>query len=181
MTLSKGEEFEDELKKSETEGSNEKLETLRQDETVSNIKEWLLQEKLLLQELKRFKPVRQPNNPNPPWEFYLLRQRQLVLQLKVLRRRIEMLGKEDEYFIELRNLSPAANRLLELLNRGVDTDYNAAAAGAKDLMLEIESVSASLEDNKKKDTLLYQTRHEEGVPETYQDAISRYFRKLSEE
>ncbi len=180
MTQSEGDELSEKLDDSETEGTDEKQETLEHDETVSTIREWLLQEKLIIQELKRFKPVKQPNNPNPPWEYYMLRQRQMIVQLKHLRRRIEFIGKKDEYFIELNKLSQIANRLLELMNRGEWTEYRAAGTSYEDLLREIEALLPE-KAPKTKEVIAYRSGKSEEVPEEYQAAIARYFQKLSEE
>jgi hypothetical protein len=152
---------------------------LQDDEIVGQIREWLLQERLLILELKKFKPVRQPNNPNPPWEYYFLRQKQILEQLKRLRRRIEFLGKKDEYFIELKKLSKIANRLLELMNTGQYTEYSAAAKTYDDLLLEIDSIpDPTTAPNS--ELASYRPDADTNVPKVYRDNIARYFERLSE-
>ncbi len=180
MTQAEGDEISQVKEESQSKGSNEKQETLQQDETISNIQEWLLQERLLLQELKRFKPVKQPTNPNPPWEYYILRQKQLIVQMKQLRRRIEFIGKKDEYFIELQKYSTFANRLLELLNRGEFTDYAAAGNAIDDLLRETD-ISMPLQNENTGQPILYRAEKEEEVPDAYQEMIAGYFKRLSEE
>ncbi|HLD50128.1 MAG TPA: hypothetical protein VJC08_02905 [bacterium] len=154
-------------------------ETLEKDQTVSAIQEWLLQEKLLIQELKKFKPVRQPNNPNPPWEYYVLRQKQLIVQLKQIRRRIDLIGKKDEYFLELRKLSQIANRLLELANAGEYTEYQAAAKSYDLLLNEIENIALTPAKDEKK-IMPYRSSRDEESPVSYGAVISHYFELLSE-
>ena len=152
--------------------------TLENDQTVSLIREWLLQEKLLIQELKRFKPVRQPNNPNPPWEYYVLRQKQQIVQLKQIRRRIEFTGKKDEFFLELRKLSKISNRLLELMNMGEYTEYPAAAK-AYDLILQ-EVTGAVPEAPQTAKKIMPSASQDEDSPDAYRAMNSRYFELLSE-
>ena len=154
-------------------------ESLKENEVVSLIREWLLQERLLIQELKRYKPVKQPNNPNPPWEYYLLRQKQLLDKLKRIRRRIEMIGKKDEYFIELRQLSKNANRLLDLINRGEYTEYEAGANAYEDLLMGMEGIAPHPE-SVHKNIMPSRLTPEEPIPASYRQAVSRYFRDLSE-
>ncbi len=150
-----------------------------EDNNVAAIREWLMQERLLIQELKKFKPVRQLNNPNPPWEFYLLRQRQLLDQIRQIRRRIEFYGKKDEYFIELRKVSKIANRLLDLLNAGEYTEYVIAGTSLDDLL---EDIRNSEERVQNKNAQLFSERavRESTVPENYRAMVDRYFQRLSE-
>ncbi|MDP3920491.1 MAG: hypothetical protein Q8R76_06780 [Candidatus Omnitrophota bacterium] len=153
---------------------------LQQEQTVEMIRDWLLQERLLIQEIKRFKPVKQENNPNPEWEYYLLRQKQLLVQLKQLRRRIEFLGKKDEYFVDLRKVSHIANRLLELMNRGEYTEYRAGAKVYEDLMDAMETIEPA-HDAKDAELKSYRSSSDEEVPEAYRTMVARYFKLLSEE
>ncbi len=145
---------------------------------VAAIREWLLQERLLIQELKKFKPVKQVNNPNPPWEFYLLRQKQMLNQIRQLRRRIEFYGTKDEYFMELHKVSKIANRLLELLNAGEFTDYAIAGTSLEDLLEDIRMSEAVLAPPEGQ---LYHeiTPPEQRVPDRYKPVVSRYFERLS--
>ena len=168
------------MKTNQTKGADKKTELLQQDDIIAAIQEWLLQERLLIQEVKRFKPVKQPNNPNPPWEYYLLRQRQMIVHLKQLRRRIEFIGKKDEYFIELPKLSQFANRLLDLMNRGDYTEYPAAGTAYEDLLKEFQA-SSPAKENKNQPPLPYRPGPDETIPDEYAPMISRYFQKLSEE
>jgi hypothetical protein len=103
--------------------------------------------------VEKFKPVRQPNDQNPPWEYYLMRQKQLMNELKQIRRRIEFLGKERRVFIELRHLSDIANRLLTLLNRREFTDYKAAEKAYDSLLSELELVKLTEPEAPRKDAL----------------------------
>ena len=172
------EENKERLAADSTEPDKER-EIVQKDQTVSAIQEWLLQEKLLIQELKKFKPVRQPNNPNPPWEYYVLRQRQLIVQLKQIRRRIEMQGKKDEYFLELRKLSQIANRLLELTNTGQYTEYQASAKSYDLLLNDLENITpAPAKDDAK--IMPYRSSQAEESPASYKSVISHYFELLSE-
>lgn len=151
------------------------------DETdiMTAIRAWILQERFLLLELKRFKPVRQPNRQNPPWEYYVMRQKQMISKLKQIRRRIEFLGDKDEFFIELRHLSTIANRFLELLNRGEYTDYAAAGKAYDSLILEIESVNPSPR-KESPGHLPQQSSDSQETPDMYRPVIARYFKSLSE-
>lgn len=150
-----------------------------EDNISAVIREWLIQERLLIQELKKFKPVKQMNNPNPPWEFYLLRQRQMVDQVKQLRRRIEFYGTKDEYFIELRKVSKIANRLLELMNTGEYTEYAIAGTSLNDLLEDIRNTEERIQN---KEAKLFSERavRQKEIPENYRSMVDRYFQRLSE-
>jgi len=152
---------------------------LDESDIVTAIREWILQEKFLLLELKKFKPVRSPNRQNPPWEYYVMRQKQMISHLKQIRRRIEFLGKKDEFFIELRHLSEIANRYLDLLNSGEFTDYEAAGKAYDALIVDLEAVK-SPDAEKSLVHLAHRSSALEEAPEGYRPVIARYFKSLSE-
>jgi len=165
--------------RTETQTPHKKDDLVPEDRSVAAIREWLVQERLLIQELKKFKPVKQLNNPNPPWEFYLLRQRQLLDQLRQIRRRIEFYGKKDEYFMELRKLSRIANRLLDLLNAGEFTEYQISGTSLDDLIEQTASIQPA-SNPVPEPAPGYQAAQEEDLPEEYREVTAKYFERLSE-
>jgi hypothetical protein len=156
-----------------------KRDVLEKEKKLSPIREWLLQERLLIAAIKKFKPVRQPNNPNPPWEHYVLRQQQLSEEMKQIRRRIQLTGRKDEYFMELRKLSEFANRLLDLMNWGEYTEYEAGGKPYETLLKELSAseVGEILSGGELKES---EREVSDDVPEGYSEAVSRYFTSLSE-
>ena len=170
---------EQEKAKPNLEAAEYKKDSKDTNETTGAIREWLLQEKMLIQDIKRFKPVKQLSQTNTPREFYILRQKQFLVQIKELRRRIEFLGKRDEYMMELGKLSEFGNRLLDLINRGDFTEYEAAGHAVDDLIKEV-GISLPETESIQGTEYEYQSLGQEAYPKKYDSQVAQYFKTLSE-
>ncbi len=152
---------------------------LELEESLSDLREWMLQEKMFINEVKKFKPLRQFENPNPTVEYFILKQKQFIFQLEEIKRQIGVLNTQDQFVMELRKLSELATRLLDVLNLGEYTDYESASVTYEELLNELESVEPQI-DLIEKQVSIYRAGEDQNIPTVYRSAVSKYFQLLSE-
>lgn len=156
----------------------EQRDRIQRSERLAPIQEWMLQEHLLLKEVRRFKPVREPTNPNPPWEHYVLRQRELLRAVRYVRRHIEFLGEKDQFMVELNKVSEIAHRMLELVNTGEYTQYESERTSYEDIVKLTQASAADSEA--RREALARVVKGATRVPVLYQDQVETYFERISE-